>query len=114
MYGRFEYPPNTMIKCVMVGGEGHGQSYTRSPNESYGFKMQKRTVRPGFFKSLSEEDMNLAIDTERIDYEPFAEICVRPMGFVRLFKVSDLYTASDKVSFLIIADALRIAGVMAL
>ncbi len=103
-----DYPTGTMINCVMVGGDGHGKSYLRSPMDAHGFKMMKsRALQPRIFSDSDPEP--LMIDTETVCYEPFAEIWNRG-GFIRLFAVRTS-RAPESESLLMIADALRIAGV---
>ncbi len=107
-YTPHDYPTGTMINCVMVGGDGHGKSYLRSPMDAHGFKMMKRpALQPRIFSDSDPEP--LMIDAETVYYEPFAEMWNR-QGFIRLFAVRTSYTVESE-SFLLIADAMRIAGV---
>ncbi len=103
-----DYPTGTYIKCVMVTGEGHGTSYLRSPGDAHGFKMQKIPPLPTGFLRSSINELPEIPQPEVIHYEPFLELWSRE-GFIRLF--APYGSRREAISFLQVADALRIAGI---
>lgn len=102
-----QYPPDTLIMCVLVGGDAHGRSYAKTPADANGIKMatQPLMTRLSFGENMNEPSIAEAVV---IWYEPFAELSFRG-GFIRLFSVQ--VSGRDNPSVLMIADALRIAGV---
>ena len=101
-----EYPPRTLIKCVMVGGDAHGRVWARLPEDAHGFKIMKSSRLPASFLAGPNDDAPLGFQ-ETVWYDTFAEIFSHD-GFIRLFSVQS--SRDDRPSILMIADALRIAG----
>lgn len=105
-----DYPTNTYIKCVLVGGEGHGQNHLKSPADANGFRIMKHPTRSAAFTSGSSSFEQPMYPDNTIWYEVFAEIWSRN-EFIRLFRESPPYETEGSTSFIMIADAMRIAGI---
>lgn len=108
------YSPQTYIKCVLVGGEGHGKNFLKSPADAHGFKMAKIPPLPCTFMPSTADLNDYLPYPETIHYEPFLELSfrarVQEFQFIRLFS-EDNPRVAPGASILQIADALRIAGI---
>ncbi len=105
-----DYPDGTLIRCLMVGGPGHGKLYARSPADAHQFLMHKSPPVAKIIREYSFEE-ELGARIEVIRYEPIAEI-FNPDGFLRLFAdIETTHYRNEDTSVLQIADAMRIAGI---